>query len=47
MESEFVAWMEELRERTYIQRYGYFADAAELDTTAADPAGTEKDALFP
>ena len=38
--------MEELRERTYIQRYGYFADAAKLDTTAADPTDTEKDALF-
>ena len=46
MESEFVVWMEELRERTYIQRYGYFADAAKLDTTAADPVGTEKGALF-
>ena len=46
MESEFVAWMEELRERTYIQRYGYFADAARLDTTVADPTDTEKDALF-
>jgi hypothetical protein len=51
MESEFVVWMEELRERTYIQRYGYFADAAKLDATAtdptaADPTDTEKDALF-
>jgi parvulin-like peptidyl-prolyl isomerase len=46
MESEFVVWMEELRERTYIQRYGYFADAAKLDTTAADPTDIEKDALF-
>jgi peptidyl-prolyl cis-trans isomerase SurA len=46
MESEFVVWMEELRERTYIQRYGYFADAAKLDTTTANPYATEKDALF-
>jgi peptidyl-prolyl cis-trans isomerase SurA len=46
MESEFVVWMEELRERTYIQRYGYFADAAKLDTTTANPNDTEKDALF-
>jgi peptidyl-prolyl cis-trans isomerase SurA len=46
MESEFVVWMEELRERTYIQRYGYFADAARLDTTSTSPNETEKDALF-
>jgi peptidyl-prolyl cis-trans isomerase SurA len=46
MESEFVVWMEELRERTYIQRYGYFADAAQLDATAINPNETEKDALF-
>jgi parvulin-like peptidyl-prolyl isomerase len=46
MESEFVVWMEELRERTYIQRYGYFADAAKLDATADNPVDTEKGALF-
>ena len=46
MESEFVVWMEELREHTYIQRYGYFADAAKLDTTASDPTETEKGPLF-
>jgi peptidyl-prolyl cis-trans isomerase SurA len=46
MESEFVVWMEELRERTYIQRYGYFADAAKLDTTAVHPNETEKGSLF-
>jgi peptidyl-prolyl cis-trans isomerase SurA len=46
MESEFVVWMEELRERTYIQRYGYFADAATLDATSTDPTNAEKDALF-
>ena len=46
MESEFVVWMEELRKRTYIQRFGYFADAAKLDTSAAGSADEEKDALF-
>ncbi|MFB3118699.1 MAG: peptidylprolyl isomerase, partial [Myxococcota bacterium] len=46
MESEFMLWMEELRKHTYIQRYGYFADAAKLDTTAVDPAGSEQGALF-
>jgi peptidyl-prolyl cis-trans isomerase SurA len=46
MESEFVVWMEELRERTYIQRFGYFADAAKLDSTIIDPTKPEKDALF-
>ena len=46
MESEFRAWMEELRKHTYIQRYGYFAEAAELDTTAVNPVDTEKGALF-
>jgi parvulin-like peptidyl-prolyl isomerase len=46
IEAEFVTWMEELRERTYIQRYGYFAAAATLDTTTADSADAEQDALF-
>jgi peptidyl-prolyl cis-trans isomerase SurA len=46
MESEFVVWMEELRERTYIQRYGYFADAAKLDASTENPAEPEKGALF-
>ncbi len=42
MESEFVVWMEELRERTYIQRFGYFADAAKLDSTINDPTGLRR-----
>jgi hypothetical protein len=46
MESEFAVWMEELRKRTYIQRFGYFADAARLDANVDDPTGTEKGALF-
>jgi len=46
METEFVVWMEELRKRTYIQRYGYFADAAKLDASIDDSTGTEKGALF-
>ncbi len=46
IEAEFVTWMEDLRERTYIQRYGYFADAAKLDTTAADSADAGQGALF-
>jgi parvulin-like peptidyl-prolyl isomerase len=46
IEAEFVTWMEELREHTYIQRFGYFADAANLDTTATDSAGSEQGALF-
>jgi len=46
MESEFAVWMEELRERTYIQRYGYFADAARLDASAENPVDTEQGALF-
>jgi len=46
MESEFVVWMEELREHTYIQRFGYFADAARLDPTGDNLTGKEKDSLF-
>jgi peptidyl-prolyl cis-trans isomerase SurA len=46
MESEFVVWMEELREHTFIQRYGYFAEAAKLDATGVGSADTEQDALF-
>ena len=46
IEAEFVTWMEELRKHTYIQRFGYFAEAAQLDTTAADSADTEQGALF-
>jgi len=38
--------MEKLREHTYIQRFGYFADAAKLDTTSVDHSDKEKDALF-
>ena len=46
MESEFVVWMEELRKHTFIQRYGYFAEAAKLDATGDGSADTEQDALF-
>jgi peptidyl-prolyl cis-trans isomerase SurA len=46
MESEFAVWMEQLRKHTYIQRYGYFADAAKLDATVDNSVDTEKDALF-
>ncbi len=46
MESEFAVWMEQLRKHTYIQRYGYFADAARLDAIVDDPVDTEKGALF-
>jgi peptidyl-prolyl cis-trans isomerase SurA len=46
IEAEFATWMEELRKRTYIQRFGYFAEAAQLDTTAADSADSKQDALF-
>ena len=46
MESEFITWIEELRKRTYIQRYGYFAEAAKLETTAVDPTKSEQGALF-
>lgn len=46
IEAEFAVWMEELRKRTYIQRFGYFADAGKLDTTTIDSADTEKGALF-
>ena len=46
MESEFAVWMEQLRKHTYIQRYGYFADAAKLDATTTDLNEPEKDALF-
>jgi len=46
MEVEFGVWMEELRERTFIQRYGYFADAAQLDATARSPSDTEKGVPF-
>ncbi|MBW1842821.1 MAG: SurA N-terminal domain-containing protein [Deltaproteobacteria bacterium] len=46
IEAEFVTWMEELRERTFIQRYGYFAAAAQLDTTTTDSADAAQGALF-
>ena len=50
MESEYVDWMEELRKHIFIQRYGYFADAAKLDAASVNPAGnigdTKKGALF-
>jgi parvulin-like peptidyl-prolyl isomerase len=46
MESEFVVWMEQLRKHTYIQRYGYFADAARLDANVDNLVDTEKGALF-
>jgi len=46
MESEFAVWMEQLRKHTYIQRYGYFADAAKLDANVDNSVDTEKDALF-
>jgi len=46
MESEYVKWMEKLREHTYIQRFGYFADAAKLNATAVDPTAEEKGSLY-
>jgi len=46
METEFASWMEELRKRTYIQRFGYFADAAKLDSAAAAADKDESSALF-
>ncbi len=46
LETEFVIWMEELRDRTYIQRYGYFADAAKLDPQSESQDSTESGALF-
>ena len=46
MESEFAVWMEQLRKHTYIQRFGYFADAAKLDANVDNSVDTEKDALF-
>jgi parvulin-like peptidyl-prolyl isomerase len=46
IETEYVAWMEKLREHTYIQRFGYFAEAAKLDTTSVESPDKEKDALF-
>ncbi len=46
METEFVDWMEELRKHIFIQRYGYFADAARIDAFSTDPDDMEKGALF-
>jgi peptidyl-prolyl cis-trans isomerase SurA len=46
MESEYVKWMEKLREHTYIQRFGYFADAAKLDASGVDPTAEEKGSLY-
>lgn len=46
MEAEFTVWMEELRERTYIQRHGYFADAARIDASIEDPTARDKDLQF-
>ena len=31
LNEEYHAWMEKLRENTYIERRGYFANAAQLD----------------
>ncbi len=44
IEAEYSAWMEELREHTYIKRRGYFADAANFDpieTESSDPDAGE------
>jgi peptidyl-prolyl cis-trans isomerase SurA len=46
MEQEFVKWMDELRDHTYIKRRGYFADAATLDPTAPQSADSETDPLI-
>jgi parvulin-like peptidyl-prolyl isomerase len=46
MEQEFVKWMNELREHTYIKRRGYFADAAVLDTGLPESAGSGTDPLI-
>jgi peptidyl-prolyl cis-trans isomerase SurA len=46
MEQEFVTWMDELRENTYIKRRGYFADAATLDTATPESADSEAGPLI-
>jgi peptidyl-prolyl cis-trans isomerase SurA len=46
METEFVTWMEDLRDHIYIQRYGHFADAAQLDTQSSNSADAESGSLF-
>jgi peptidyl-prolyl cis-trans isomerase SurA len=46
MEQEFIKWMNELREHTYIKRRGYFADAAVLDTGLPESAGSGTDPLI-
>ena len=42
MMTEYRDWMEEMRERTFIERRGYFADAADFEKTA--PQGSEFEA---
>jgi peptidyl-prolyl cis-trans isomerase SurA len=38
---EYRSWMDDLRERTFIERRGYFAEAANLRSTARAPEGGE------
>lgn len=45
IEAEYVIWMEELREHTYIRRRGYFADAANFDL-GENPISQEGPSLF-
>ena len=46
MEQEYTSWMNEIRERTYIKRRGYFADAAELDPATPDSEDSEAEPLI-
>ncbi len=42
LEEEYGRWIEELRKRTYIERKGYFAEAARLRTPDQDEAASEQ-----
>jgi peptidyl-prolyl cis-trans isomerase SurA len=42
LSTEYRKWMDELRERTFIERRGYFAEAAKLTGVAAAPGAATK-----
>ena len=46
MDEEFVNWMNQLREHTYIKRRGYFADAAKLDDVTPNSENSDPGPLF-
>lgn len=46
LEEEFIKWMEDLRETTYIKRRGFFADAANFEDPTSRSPEAPPDSLF-